>query len=218
MRDQPLFWQIFTPGSEHTDPDFGHLRFETKTIGRLNAPSGAIVACDALVAPQPTPFSLRLAPGYYPITLAIAHFQSGDQRIAAAMLKVAEGEPSTWQVAVWEGQEPVPVEQDEVPAYGVDSGTGSFLSLEATKVLAAGFDQSRFDRILARMQQTYVNTREWTDFLLDKERSLNAIIFSSGLGDGAYPSYWGLGASGSPLCLITDFGLVSPASKPGGAA
>src|SRR5207245_1034675 len=37
----------------------------------------------------------------------------------------------------------------------------------------------------------------------------NLIICSSGAGDGFYATYWGLSADGIPVCLVTDFGLLS---------
>jgi Protein of unknown function (DUF4241) len=37
---------------------------------------------------------------------------------------------------------------------------------------------------------------------------LNLALLSSGLGDGAYASYWGLDANDHPVVLLTDFGLL----------
>jgi hypothetical protein len=34
------------------------------------------------------------------------------------------------------------------------------------------------------------------------------IVFSSGWGDGSYPSYFGLDAEGTPLVLMTDFQIL----------
>ena len=31
------------------------------------------------------------------------------------------------------------------------------------------------------------------------------VVFTSGWGDGVYPSYWGLDTSGIPVALVTDF-------------
>ena len=45
---------------------------------------------------------------------------------------------------------------------------------------------------------------------LDPESGLNLIAFSSGWGDGCYPSYWGLDAQGQATCLLTDFRVIEP--------
>lgn len=37
------------------------------------------------------------------------------------------------------------------------------------------------------------------------------LLFASGWGDGTYSSYWGYAADDSPVCLLTDFGVVDDA-------
>jgi hypothetical protein len=37
---------------------------------------------------------------------------------------------------------------------------------------------------------------------------LHVALFSSGMGDGAYTSYWGFDAGGEPVCLLTDFDIL----------
>jgi hypothetical protein len=44
--------------------------------------------------------------------------------------------------------------------------------------------------------------------VLDSETQANIVCFTSGEGDGCYASYFGLGADGTPACLVTDFGLL----------
>jgi hypothetical protein len=44
--------------------------------------------------------------------------------------------------------------------------------------------------------------------VLDPQSQANIVCFRSGEGDGSYPSYFGLGADGTPACLVTDFGLL----------
>jgi hypothetical protein len=34
------------------------------------------------------------------------------------------------------------------------------------------------------------------------------IAFSSGWGDGSYPSFWGYDADSQPVALVTDFGVL----------
>jgi uncharacterized protein DUF4241 len=43
---------------------------------------------------------------------------------------------------------------------------------------------------------------------LDEETGANILLFTSGWGDGAYPSYWGYAADDALVCLLTDFGVV----------
>lgn len=41
----------------------------------------------------------------------------------------------------------------------------------------------------------------------DPELGLDVMLISSGLGDGVYTAYWGLGADGVPVELVLDFQL-----------
>jgi len=66
-------------------------------------------------------------------------------------------------------------------------------------------DESHFEKLVDIMDKTYKNTRSWALVPMD---SGNAALFMSGLGDGFYSSYWGLGSDGAPLLLVTDFGLI----------
>ncbi|PRS67378.1 hypothetical protein C6347_14900 [Bacillus sp. NMTD17] len=38
-------------------------------------------------------------------------------------------------------------------------------------------------------------------------------MFTTGFGDGMYPSFWGLDENGEPACLVTDF-LIMDYEKP----
>lgn len=59
--------------------------------------------------------------------------------------------------------------------------------------------------LLAEMEKNVADTRDWCNFQIDS--SHNIIAFSSGLGDGVYPSYFGYDENNEICCLVTDFGL-----------
>ncbi|NJK95710.1 MAG: DUF4241 domain-containing protein [Bacteroidales bacterium] len=46
---------------------------------------------------------------------------------------------------------------------------------------------------------------------MDKEH--NIIMFSSGLGDGLYPAYWGLDENGKPIKLLVDLLVIERLGK-----
>jgi hypothetical protein len=65
---------------------------------------------------------------------------------------------------------------------------------------------SRDDDFLADASRTLL-TSQWVNLRPDTTREENIICFSSGFGDGTYPSFFGFGPNG-PVCqLVTDFGL-----------
>jgi nucleoid DNA-binding protein len=164
----------------------------------LNVPSGRIVAADLMVGGG-KPFTTALPPGAYPLALIIARLKNGDERIAFALLRFSQSPVVRWEQALTEGQ--------TGSGYGVDSGTGSFSDAEAYGQVCdlQEKDEEFFDRILAEMKKTYKDTRDWTQF---QTPAGSVAVFSSGYGDGAYPSYFGIDADGKPATLVTNFGVV----------
>jgi hypothetical protein len=185
----------------------GEILIERREIGRLRLPSGRIVAADAMVEPTLPAFDRAVEPGEYPVHLAIAHFRKGgDQRIAAAWLVFGSNAIARWvptRLDATARRQPKP---GEPAAYGVDSGTGSFLSPEAAASMTAQLSDEFAERVAEQMHATYVHTREWA--MVELPGQLNLALFSSGLGDGAYASFWGLDADDKPVVLLTDFGLL----------
>ena len=60
----------------------------------------------------------------------------------------------------------------------------------------------------AAMQAQYADTREWAVLPVPGAAGLDVALFSSGMGDGAYSSYWGFDAGGQAVCLLTDFDIL----------
>jgi hypothetical protein len=113
-----------------------------------------------------------------------------------------------WDLALLPDQDVSQLEADHFFGYPVDSGTGSFMDLRAAKKLdkRMASDDDYFHEIIREMDLTYVHTRSWAMLELDCDSEMNAAVFSSGVGDGLYASFWGW--SGDSLaCLVTDFGL-----------
>lgn len=70
-------------------------------------------------------------------------------------------------------------------------------------------DEDYFQTLIAEMEKTYVHTWSWANLEMDTNTHANLIAFSSGLGDGCYPSYFGLDEKGNPMILVTDFGVFN---------
>lgn len=201
-------WAAALQDGARVTSDAGELTIEHREIGSLRLPSGRVVAADAIVEAALPPFARRVVPGRYPVRLAIAHIGAArDQRVALAWVAFAQAPVARWEPARLEGR-PASEDPAEGSAYGVDSGTGSFLSPEAaapfTALVLNGFDE----RVSAPMEATYADTRNWA--VVEVGEGLDVALFSSGYGDGAYASYWGLDEAGAPVLLVTDFGLLDP--------
>jgi len=154
--------------------------------------------------PDAKPFSRTVKPGAYPVTVAVAQL-GGDQRIAFAQIRFLDRRISKWEMAVTDGQDPSKLKEDEIYAYGVDSGTGSFADIGAQEVLSARDARKLVDDVMKEMKKVYEPTRDWVVVNTPKG---SAALFSSGWGDGGYASYFGLDDNGEPVVLVTDFQVI----------
>jgi hypothetical protein len=171
----------------------------------VRLPSGAIVACDGFIM-DAQPYTRRVKPGTYPVTLAIAAFDD-DERIAFAQFRFAERPAVRWEMALVEGQDVAKLQPGYYFGYGVDSGTGYFTDAPTAEYLQKQFDPEMkfFDRVSGEMEKTYRHTRSWVH--VETPRG-SAALFTSGFGDGSYASYFGLDESDEAVAIITDFGVL----------
>jgi hypothetical protein len=202
---------------EYTDEEEGDevetCTLHLHTLGELVITSGQIVACDPLAIPQMPPFADTVPLGRYPVIVSVAEFPGGDQRVAFAQLRLGERPVARWEIAVPQGKALTSLQPGHVFVYPVDAGTGCFMDLDAARSLIARAelaaarredDEELFDALM----KTYVHTWSWTDLVLDEGTGANLIAFSSGWGDGSYPSYWGYDADGHRVALVTDFDVL----------
>ena len=183
------------------------VRFRIIDAGRLTITSEHIAASDPLVMPNPAGFTQRVSPGVYPVTLAVAVLENEDERVAFAQVRLLDLAPSRWEMALHEEQQPGTLGYDEYFGYGVDSGTGCFMDPAAGKLLEErmALDSEYYNVIIDGMEKTYRHTRSWLEFRPSSDRAENVVCFSSGFGDGSYPSFFGFVDDGRPAALVTDF-------------
>ncbi|HEY1388898.1 MAG TPA: DUF4241 domain-containing protein [Ktedonobacterales bacterium] len=226
MNDQDMLGlpgaaRAFEPGAEAQDRRYGAVTFWTRSVGDLIAPTGRIVACDPFECVDAPAFAHKVLPGHYPVRVALAQFAgTRDERIAGAVLQLRDAAPVRWESAEWvrdadtanaeADKEGATVSAPLMDAYGVDSGFSSFMDEAAIEALLDHIEaeddddylQGRLDRLGP------VGGPEWFDLPLDETNGANILLFTSGWGDGVYPSYWGYAADDGLVCLLTDFGVV----------
>jgi Protein of unknown function (DUF4241) len=190
------------------------VEFRCREIGQLLVTSGALAASDPFVFPDPPPFTQAIPAGRYPVSIAIARFGEGDEsdeRVAFARVELSNLPVVSWAMAVTERQDPATLEHDGYFGYGVDAGTGCFMDPVAGRLLAERMDREDeyFNGMIDRMEATYKNTRSWLDWRPSPERDENIICFSSGWGDGSYPSFFGFSPEGRVCMLLTDFFILT---------
>jgi hypothetical protein len=188
--------------------------FQHRELGQLLVTSGALVATDPFVFPNTPPFTQAIPVGRYPVSVAIACFGTGDEhdeRVAFARVELSNMPVASWTMALIERQDPSELEHDGYFGYGVDAGTGCFMDPIAGQLLAERMDREDeyADVIIDEMQMTYKSTRSWLDWRPLPGRDENIICFSSGRGDGTYPSFFGFSAEGRLCTLMTDFFVLT---------
>lgn len=177
--------------------------------GELVLPTGRVVAADVFFFTT-EPFSRRLPVGRYPVLL-LSSARDSDLvgANAAAMIRVAPGDPVSWEMAVTPGLDVTTLQPGEFFGYPVDSGTGAFASAEAVERLSTGNDGDGYaDRVSSGLYPSDGVYNPSVDITVDAASGVNVIAFVSGFGDGSYPSWFGLDEEGRPLVLLTDFGIL----------
>ncbi|MBL8759975.1 MAG: DUF4241 domain-containing protein [Phycisphaerae bacterium] len=176
-------------------------------LGKLKLPTGKIVACDPFVDPdKAVELDLTVPAGTYPVDLVIGRRPSGDERIVFAAINFNSGKVVRWQWAAPKGWVSRSAEPNLAYEYGVDSGTGAFFDASGCRLFKGySFDHPLYQRLLKAKEKNNKPTRDWALDSLDDGSGLNAAVFSSGDGDGAYSSYWGFDENGNVICLVTDF-------------
>lgn len=192
-----------------TPPSTSPFRCTYHDAGQLQLPTGELIACDPGWL-RFKPFVQRLPSGNYPVTLTITHFDDrSDQRVAFAAIQLRDVAPVRWSLMTLEGQDVSTLKEGQFFGYGVDAGMGCFADHAALRAVAAERDvrDALIDRVDAVMRQHWVSTWSWGNLTQD---DANVVLFSSGWGDGAYPTYLAHAADDQPCAVVTDFMVFRP--------
>jgi hypothetical protein len=188
---------------------------ELVSLGLLSFPTGEIVASDPYRAADARPFARTVAPGDYALELGRVDTQPFGPRVAFARLRLRT------DLAVVR-HELATVGSADRGAYPVDSGLGSLMDDRARKDFVSAMeryydsnpDGNYQGDVLAReLKRSSADPDEPDDpgsWAIHRPPGTDSeiAVFASGLGDGAYESFWGLSESGEAVTLVTDFGLV----------
>jgi hypothetical protein len=213
-----------------------HRTLSRREMGELKLPSGRIMACDPIAFQPFPPFTVTVKPGSYPGTAYIINYaENNDNRVALAAVFFNDEKAVRWEMAlISKKQRLADLEEGSFFGYPVDAGAGGFMSAEAAdfyeakmredyeqnrdkyemdiggaSVFIGGlFDDMPWDKLIEKFQADYVPTYSVLNEELEGSGGLNMLMFSSGLGDGHYPSYFGYDQNGQVSCLVTDFLII----------
>ncbi|MFD8304914.1 DUF4241 domain-containing protein [Streptomyces sp. NPDC059690] len=221
MSPRDYTW-LFTPGST-----FAYESGQTGAIhvvdgGKLDLPTGRVVACDPFVylgSGDTEPFTVTVAPGRYRVEAAVATLtrpgeppaERPHRRVAAARLVIRDEPTATWELALQPEQDPAELKDDEFFGYGVDAGTGCFYDASAEEAFP-GTDEEE-----GPLWEAFENS-DWSEgphLVTSTSTGHTLAAFTSGWGDGCYPTWIGRTAGGEVTCYLTDFFVApSPTDAP----
>lgn len=176
--------------------------FHTETLGELEVSTGRIGALEPFSAFEYEPFTVEVPRGRHTTQVALAR-HGEEEIIAFARVRFSNERAAYWKLAVWPRTDTSQMGEDRFAGYPVDGGTGSFMDAIAAEDIVK---QDKSEAIIAAMEREYTETRR--QHLMFKTERSNVAVFATGIGDGAYASYFGFSQSGKPVVLVTDFGMI----------
>jgi len=207
----PDFDLIFREGGTFVDEIAGSAVIALTEIGKLELPTGRVVAGDPMagLGEDSEAFTAEVAPGAYPVVVARAQWpeNEGDVRIVAAKLVIRDEPVAAWEPALVAGQDPAELADDEMFGYGVDTASGCFVDAShaglSETLLAGEGDEGLIWDVFMEAEDAAV-----ARIVSDPESGRAVAVFTSGWGDGAYPTWVGRTASGEVACFATEFFVV----------
>ncbi len=92
-------------GGEHLQALGYEILLERRKVADLVLPTGRLLACDPLEAPETEPFEHRVEPGSYPVFAITANLRDG-LRTAYAVVEFRATRAHRWEIAHLRGEEP----------------------------------------------------------------------------------------------------------------
>ncbi|AIJ23411.1 DUF4241 domain-containing protein [Amycolatopsis methanolica] len=180
-----------------------------RPAGVVRLTSGRVVAADpGWLDNRLEPFTATVAPGEYPVDLAVVRFAGdpGHERVAAARLAISPEPVVSREPALEPGQDPPLLGDGQFYGFGVDAGLGCFVDADALAAME-GILENTFE-------DTFVGlTGGSAAQVADPASGATLVGFPSGWGDGSYPTWIGRTAGGAIACFVADFLVLHDAER-----
>jgi hypothetical protein len=191
--------KVFESGTRYSLPGSDDVvRVDLRDGGTLRMPTGRLIAADpGVLDGHSEPFACTVALGEYRVELAVIVFTENPEheRVAAAKLVISDEPVASWELAVTAEQNPLLLADGRFYGFGVDTGMGCFVDAGIVEPMTA---------IVEKSLDTLFDVDGRSAELTDPESGANLIAFSSGWGDGAYPTWLGRTANGEVACFVAD--------------
>ena len=191
-----------------TEKQIAERDVDVMEIGKINFPTGLVVACDPLcMLGVCSPYMQTIPVGTYSVKICVVPSEKYGDRYSCVKLEVSGNKPVRYEIALT-GKEDLDteLEEDQFFGFGVDAGMGCIVDLQT---------QDEFDKYTEMRSRKNKDYDPYYDFFCDAleksyaenpkyqqeggdwaiwtvpETNCNIPIFHSGWGDGAYPCYFG---------------------------
>lgn len=163
-------------------------------VGTLVTTSGVLAVLDGgYDNSSAKPLERTVPPGYYPVDRVVV-----DGRNAAVRVTFSPEAPTRWRPASIPGGGHV---------FGVDAGSACLVDYPAYAA------QTRRDK--AAMWRRFTEAEGPGAIEAPLPEGNRGIVVASGIGDGAYPVYWGIAADGAVVQLVVDFLMLVKTGEDG---
>ena len=186
---------------------------ETFEAGKINFPTGKLVACDPLLTNDMKEFQTKFPKGEFPVLL---HKERESNCIAYVEIVFSDTKITEWKLATTQGQNITDLKDEEIFGYPVESGMGCFMDVETQECL-----NQLETRLFHRKGNEFMGIYEeffhghffddngaidqYAFLKPSEEKDGNIFAFETGYGEGFYASYIGFGSSGEPAKIVTEF-------------
>ena len=189
---------------------FEGFELQLRELAPITVPSGAVCFFDAYDNSVKPPFMQKFNTSIaIPFYLSIVNMD-GSERIAFAGLKFSEEVATEYRLALYSERDVIKLlGENETPvATQVESGFIAFGDLITRREFVA-FCAEKKEHPLHEVAGFEGNSACVFEFMPNQKIA----VFSSGFGEGEYPSFIGYNAQGVPLTLIVDFDVIKPSVK-----
>lgn len=186
---------------------------ESFDAGKINLPTGFLVACDPLITNDMKPFETVFPKGEFSVSV---HRERESNCIAYVEVIFSNQKISDWKMATTEGQNPNDLRGEEIFGYPVESGMGCFMDAETQNQLnnlEAELFNKKGNDFMGIYEEFFHPHFFESDDTIDQFSFLvpnhakpgNLFAFETGYGEGFYASYIGYDANKNPVKIITEF-------------
>lgn len=190
------------------DTEFGRMHIETIEAGELKLLTGRIIATDPILLYDDESFSQHVKPGTYPVYIYVGKTGDRKKQTVAAEIRFSNSDIAKWEMALLKGESSNGFAHDEFMGYEVENGLGCFMDESVLETLDVMSEEELEKYEKSVRDEVRKSEYSCADFIIDKKRKGNIIVFTTGWNEGTFPTYYGFDKNNKLARLVTDFMVI----------